>query len=95
MAGIPLSLGHDIQAAVSFWEYRELRDRHRSGEIWWNYARMVRWIKEEDERVVEGAIVGKETFEHTLAGETPPIVEVSIDEVSGVVTEFFDDRNTS
>ena len=77
-------MGHDIQAALSFWEYRALRDRLRSGGIRWNYARMVRRIKEEDERVFEGAIVGKETVEHTLVGETPPIVEVSMDGVSGL-----------
>ena len=56
---------------------------------------MVRQVKEEDERVVEGAIVGKERVENTLIGETPPIVEVSIDGVSMVVTELFDDSNTS
>ena len=56
---------------------------------------MVRRIKEEDGRVVEGAIVGKETIEHTLTDETPPILEVSIDGVFEVVTEFFDDSNAS
>ena len=40
-------------------------------------------------------MVGKETAEHTLADETPPIVEVSIDGLSGVVTEFSDDNNAS
>ena len=55
---------------------------------------MVSRIKEEDKRVVEGAMVGKETIEHTLADETPP-VEVSIDGVSRVVTEFSNDSNAS
>ena len=64
---------------------------HKSRGVPWNYAGMVSQIKEEDERVVEGAMVGKETTEHTLADETPPIVEVSIDGVSEVVTEFSDD----
>ena len=40
-------------------------------------------------------MVGKEKIEHTLADETPPIVEVSIDEVSWVVTEFSHDISAS
>ena len=67
------SLGNGIQSSLSFWEFCELRDIHKLVGIPWNYAVMVRWIKEEDERVVEGAMIGKETVEHTLADETPPI----------------------
>ncbi len=57
-------------------------------EIQWNFAGMMRRIKEEDERVVQGAMVGKETIEHSPIDEMPSVVEVSIDEVSWVVTEF-------
>ena len=84
-------LGHDIQASLSFWEFCELRDMHKSGGFPWNYVGMVSWIKEEDERVAKGAMVGKETVGHTLVDETPPIVEVSIDGVFAIVTEFSDD----
>ena len=87
------SLGHGIQASLSFWEFYELRDMHKSVGIQWNYAGMMRRIKAEDERIVEGAMVSKETIEHTLVGEIPSVVEVSIDDVSGVVTEFSADSN--
>jgi len=57
-------------------------------EIQWDFAGMMRSIKKKDERVVEGAMVGKEIVEHT------PIDELSsIDEVFGVVTEFSRDNN--
>jgi len=61
---------------------------HKPVEIQWDFAGMMRSIKEKDERVVEGAMVGKETVEHT------PIDEASsIDEVFGVVTESLGDNN--
>lgn len=56
---------------------------------------MMERIKEEDERVVQGAMVGKETVEHTLVDEMLSVVEVSIDEVSRVVTEFSGDSSAS
>ena len=37
----------------------------------------------------------EETAEHTIVDETPPIVEVSIDGVSGVVNGFSDDSSAS
>jgi len=55
---------------------------------------MMERIKEEDKRVVQGAMVGKETVEHTLINEMSSVVEVFIDEVSRVVTEFSNDSST-
>jgi len=55
---------------------------------------MLERIKEEDEKVVQGAMVGKETVEHTLVDEMSSVVEISIDEVSWVVTEFSVDSST-
>jgi len=43
---------------------------------------MLERIKDEDGRVVQGAMVGKETIEHTLVDEISSVVEVSINEVS-------------
>lgn len=62
-------------------------------DIQWNCVGMMRKIKEEDERVVQGAMVGKEIFEHTLVDEMPSIVEISIDEVSRVVIKFLGDSS--
>lgn len=49
---------------------------------------MMERIKEQDERVVQGAMVGKETIEHTLVDGMSSDVEVSINEVSLVLTNF-------
>lgn len=48
------SLRHGIQVSLSFWEFCELRDMHKSARIQWNYAGMMRKIKAEG-GVVEGA----------------------------------------
>jgi len=87
------SLGHSVQAFLSFWEFCELRGMHKPMEIQWNFDGMMRRIKEEDERVVQGAMVGNETVEHTPVDEMPSVVEVSIDEVPRVVNEFSSDSN--
>lgn len=42
---------------------------------------MMERIKEEDERIVQGAMVGQETVGHTIIDEMSSIVEVSTDEV--------------
>ena len=82
------SLGYGIQASLPFWEFYELRRMHKPMEIQWDFTGMMRSIKEKDERVVEGGMVAKETFEHT------PIDEASsIDEVFRVVTKFSGDNN--
>ena len=49
---------------------------HKSVGIQWNYAGMMRRIKAKDEGVVEGAMLGKETFEHTPIDEVPFVVDV-------------------
>jgi len=67
---------------------------HKPIEIQCNFAGMMRRIKEEDERVVQKAMVGKEIVDHTPVDEMPHVVEVSIDEVSQVVTEFSGDSST-
>jgi len=86
------SLGHGIQASLSFWEFYELRDMHKSMGIQWNYAGMMSRIKAED-GVVEGVMVGKEAIEHTPINEMPFFVEVSIDEVSRVMSGYSGDSN--
>lgn len=79
-------MGHGIQASLSFWEFCELRGVHKPMEIQWNFVAMMRMIKEEDKRVVQLAMVGKEIVEHTPVDETPFVVDVSIDEVSRYIS---------
>ena len=94
------SLGHDIQVSLSFWEFCQLTDMHKSIGIHQNYVGLMRWIGAKDKKVVEGAMAIKEIVEHTpidevsgdifTLGEVPSIVEVSIDEASRSVTESQD-----
>jgi len=76
------SLGHAIQASISFWEVCELRGMHKPMEIQWDFIGMMRSIKKKYERVVERAMVGKGIVEHT-----------PIDEVFWVAAEFSGDNN--
>lgn len=48
----------------------------------------MRRIKVEDEKVVEGAMVGKETVEHTPVDEM-----LTVGEVPSIVIEFSGDNN--